>query len=302
MHVGLSPVRFGELLMSVCDRETSADPDGWTPQNPLWGHCAVVALVAQDYFGGDLQRASLEGTPYAAMRSHYANRIAHNNVGPFPSLQWWDFTDLQFEGNYPPNLKWELRQRAYVISPPATRRRYKLLAFRVARKLVDETGTMSPIFDDPIYQRVYDIALDSPCQKMRFGCVITRNDTVVYAGPNQTIAPLASMCEGTCIRFGITSRTESMIGSCAHAEEGMWDVIQRGIPIWECELYVAGLHMNGLPWIKTAPEHTCLRCAVQMHHARLQAVHVPMNGGWAKLTTEQAIETARAYAMQEKKA
>lgn len=136
---------------------------------------------------------------------------------------------------------------------------------------------------------------------MKFGCVITHNGEVVYEGCNKTIAPLQSLCEPRCIRFGIASRTESMIGACGHAEEGMWDVIHRGIPISECELYVAGVYPDGLPWLKISAEHTCLRCAVQMHNARVKAVYVPVRDRWAGITTEKALETALAYAMQEKR-
>jgi len=287
---------FAAILPTICDSETSADPDGWTPENPLWGHCAVVALIAQDLFGGTLHRASLGGTPYARMRSHYCNRIASDGMSELRALEWCDFTNPQFGDAYPTGLQWEERSREYALSNAKTLARYKEMTYRLARRIHGGNG----IFSDAIYRRCFMAALDSPCRKMRFGCVITHQGKAVYEGANRTIEPLASMCAGTCIRFGIASRTESMLGACGHAEEGVWDVVHQGIPINECELYVAGLDMRGLPWLKTAREHTCLRCAAQMYRAKLRGVWVPVINRWEKLTVEEALETARAYATKEK--
>jgi hypothetical protein len=35
-------------------RETSDDPDEWTPDNPARGQCGVTALVIRDYLGGEV--------------------------------------------------------------------------------------------------------------------------------------------------------------------------------------------------------------------------------------------------------
>lgn len=67
-----------ELLLKVCSRETSADPNHWTPENSLHGHCAVVALLVQEEFGGQFLRASLlevKGYEQKQMRSHYWNLL-----------------------------------------------------------------------------------------------------------------------------------------------------------------------------------------------------------------------------------
>jgi hypothetical protein len=77
--------------------------------------------------------------------------------------------------------------------------------------------------------------------------------------------------------------------------------MHRGIPTQECEVYVAGAAMNGVPYIKTAAEHSCLRCAVQMHHAKVGGVHVPVVDRWERLTMEQALGTAVLYATQQKR-
>ncbi|MDO8466804.1 MAG: DUF1653 domain-containing protein [bacterium] len=107
------------LLPKICGRETSADPGDGSEANPLWGHCAVVALLTQDLFGGELLRASLDGTPFADMRSHYWNQL--------PGGMELDLTAPQFGDNYPIGLQPETRTRSYVLSNPDTKARYELL-------------------------------------------------------------------------------------------------------------------------------------------------------------------------------
>ncbi|MDO8574807.1 MAG: hypothetical protein Q7R61_00820 [bacterium] len=291
MEMKVTPEQFKELLPSICDKETSSDPDNWTPENPLWGHCAVVSLVAQNLFGGELLRGSLMEVPgFEHMRSHYWNKLADRSVE--------DFTKPQFGEKYPEGLKAEAKDRFYVLSFPATAKRYKLLAFRLAKLLSGD----NPLFDDPTYKRCFYMALDSPCQKKKFGCVIVHNGVVVYEGFNHAIRALKSLCEPKCIRLNIASRTESMLGACGHAEEwGIWRVIRCGIPISECALYVAGINPDGLPLINKQTEFTCLRCAVQMYNADIRSIYVPVIDHWGWVFPERAIETARAYATGEKK-
>ncbi|MBI2099037.1 hypothetical protein HYT45_01320 [Candidatus Uhrbacteria bacterium] len=289
---------FKALLPAICDRETSQDAEHWTPENPLVGHCAVVSLVAQNLFGGELLRGSLLEVPgFEYMRSHYWNRLADGTVE--------DFTKPQFGDKYPEGLKSEPKDRSYVLFDPKTgapreiMKRYKLLAWRLAKAL----SGGNPLFEDGYYRQCFDAALDSPCQKMKFGCVITHGGYhVIYKGCNETIPGLKTLCEPKCIRFGIASRTESMLGACGHAEErGIWTIVGQGRPLAGCKLYVAGFYPNGLPWIKERAEHTCLRCAVQMNYAGLDAVVVPTVIGWVSMTTAVALETALAYATGEKK-
>lgn len=103
------------LLRSAWCRETSADPDGWTPENPAWGQCAVTALVVQDLFGGVLLRSRVSGV------SHYWNRIDGFEL---------DLTLRQFGGaiyDAAPSI----RDREYVLSFPETAARYELLRGRM---------------------------------------------------------------------------------------------------------------------------------------------------------------------------
>jgi hypothetical protein len=188
MRTLTDPDQLQALLPTICDAETSMDPEHWSPENPLLGHCAVVSCVAQNLFGGKLLRASLaEYQEFASMGSHYLLEL--------PDGRHADFTAPQFGDRYPAGMKLAPRERAYVLSFPETRRRYALLAFRLAAAL----SVGNPLFNDDIYRRCMLAAFGSPCKKMGFGCVITRGGEVVYDGSNAVIEPLKSLCDPTCI-------------------------------------------------------------------------------------------------------
>lgn len=107
--------QFSQLVASACSAETSFDSVNWSPINPTYGHCAVVACAAQDEFGGNILRASLKGTPYKSMKSHMWNVL--------PDGTECDFTELQFiEGK--PTLSGAVVSRATILEYPDTNRRY----------------------------------------------------------------------------------------------------------------------------------------------------------------------------------
>lgn len=98
--------------------DTSACPD-WTPAQPSTGQCAVSALVIQDYLGGVLVRATVNGT------SHYWNRL--------PDGEALDLTRDQFPDFDPVGTT--QRSRDYALSFPRTRERYQVLQERVRDRL-----------------------------------------------------------------------------------------------------------------------------------------------------------------------
>lgn len=114
----ISKEQFQEVVVKSGSKETSSNPERWVEDNPILGHCAVVALLAQDIWGGELLRASLEGTEFAYGRSHYWNLL--------PDGLEIDFTESQFEGRRP-NLIGEVRTREYLLSNEQTKFRYELL-------------------------------------------------------------------------------------------------------------------------------------------------------------------------------
>ncbi len=115
-----------EALEYSWSKETSADPDKWTSENPAWGQCAVSALIGEDCFGGNLLRYDLLG-----MGSHYINQL--------PNGDEVDLTASQFPKNLYECIKnhspKEPRTREYVLSYPETKKRYKLLKQRVEEYL-----------------------------------------------------------------------------------------------------------------------------------------------------------------------
>jgi len=108
--------KFKDLVIRSGNRETSSTPERWEEENPTLGHCAIVALLVQELFGGDLLRASLEGTEFDYARSHYWNLLEDGTE--------IDLTEDQFLGRRP-NLIGEVRSREYVLSNEQTRSRYE---------------------------------------------------------------------------------------------------------------------------------------------------------------------------------
>ncbi|MBI4145549.1 hypothetical protein HY493_05100 [Candidatus Woesearchaeota archaeon] len=113
-------------LRQAWARETSADPDSWTIENPAWGQCAVTALVVNDHLGGKLIWAPAK-LPDGREVSHYFNELPNGVV---------DLTKVQFPPGtlLPPGIekkKDKMSTREYVLSFPATQTRYLLLKQRV---------------------------------------------------------------------------------------------------------------------------------------------------------------------------
>src|SRR5262249_931840 len=110
-------------LKGAWSAATSADPANWSERNPAWGQCAVTALVIQDYLGGELRRGEVGGM------SHYWNVL--------PCGEEIALTRHQFDAGI--TLTGEAgRTRAYVLSYPATARRYERLRDAVGRHLISD--------------------------------------------------------------------------------------------------------------------------------------------------------------------
>lgn len=101
-------------VQQAWSRETSVDPDGWTPENPAWGQCAVTALVVQDVIGGELRAG------WVGKVRHYWNIVGSHDL---------DLTLRQFGSGWPKDA--EPRSREDVLGNADTERRYRLLRERV---------------------------------------------------------------------------------------------------------------------------------------------------------------------------
>ncbi len=122
----ISPDMFKEILPIICDKDTSYDPNNWSHSNSLWGQSAVVALLAQELYGGEIVYSSISGIPeLRSLKSHYWNML--------PDGTEIDFTKEQFGNKYPEELPPRGRSREYLLSNEETSTRYKLLAARLAK-------------------------------------------------------------------------------------------------------------------------------------------------------------------------
>ncbi|MBM3271800.1 hypothetical protein FJY94_00730 [Candidatus Kaiserbacteria bacterium] len=121
-------------LRTCAAKDTSADPGGWTVDNPLWGHCAVASLLAQEVFGGELVRGSLKDVEkYAHLRSHYWNRL--------PDGQEFDFTSEQYPDVSCKDLVGEIRSRESVLEHPDTQTRFAVFKERFNQACVDRRSS-----------------------------------------------------------------------------------------------------------------------------------------------------------------
>lgn len=119
---------FLTAIKTAAAKDTSADPDHWTPDNPLWGHCAVAALIIQDYFGGELRRIYLTSVPHLShLRSHYINILPDGTV--------CDATSEQFSTPLPADLPYEHRNRERLLANADTAARYLVLKTKVKQIL-----------------------------------------------------------------------------------------------------------------------------------------------------------------------
>lgn len=77
-------------LRAAWSRETSEDPDEWSPANPSRGQCAVTALVIRELLGGEILIATVLPRDGEPRERHAWNRL--------PSGEEVDLTFDQFRG------------------------------------------------------------------------------------------------------------------------------------------------------------------------------------------------------------
>ncbi len=307
--------QFREMLRYVFKRLVRTDLVAeLSPDGLLLGQCGIVSLVAQNLFGGELMRGFLVCKEFKYSCSHYWNIL--------PNGEWIDFTDAHFQRRKPRPFV-EIRHpktitREYALrdpeigDPQRITQRYKELMFHI----VAELNQYNPLFDlflgssdsSVLYKHCFYTALDSPCKKLKVGCIaVKRNkwegDDPDFYGYNNTIEELADLCEPECCRIGIPSRTKSMLGACAHAEEEvLWQIINSGHNPAAYNLYVTALKPSGMPSSSKAAIFSCLRCALQLHRAGIGGVYLLdiQNWKWMRFTTKEALQSAKQYAIDRK--
>jgi hypothetical protein len=79
-------------------RETSYDPEKWSPENPTHGQCAITALVIQDLLGGDLLKGKVNGA------DHYWNRLPDSSEFDLTRDQFGAAVSVTSPRKYPANM------------------------------------------------------------------------------------------------------------------------------------------------------------------------------------------------------
>src|SRR3989338_958114 len=277
--------------------DTSADMENWSEDNPAWGQCAVTALTVQDFLGGEILRLDLTKHPdpkVAVMRSHYFNRIN----GEMLDVSSDQFGDINRFYAFRSSNGIIVRNRHYFLKNQDTRSRYAHLRYNVAKLL----GKNSPLFGDCIYVYCLANAMLSDCQKSRFGCVVKYCDQIVTVTFNRILGCMKDWAEPQCIRLNIQSRTQSMIGCCSHAEEeALVQVRDLKLNPSECDFYVAGFRSSGLAAILPEKRFSCIRCATNFYLHGVGRIFVPVKDRWESMTAEEAIQSAKKYALGEKR-
>jgi hypothetical protein len=104
--------------------ETSQGRNVWQKDNPAYGHCALVVLIVQDHFGGEIVFASAK-LPDNKEVKHYFNKINNEIVdltrSQFPSGTV--ITDKDFTGDI----------RKSLLSYSETLRKYNILREKIEK-------------------------------------------------------------------------------------------------------------------------------------------------------------------------
>lgn len=117
---------FERLLSQACSKETCYPPiaDGWTPSNPFYGHCAVIAELTRRYFGGKIVRCKVTLADKEIVW-HYWNLLENGHQ--------WDASISQFKDN--PVTEYGKIIVKDTITGSETLKRVKILEHRLSELL-----------------------------------------------------------------------------------------------------------------------------------------------------------------------
>lgn len=102
-------------IKQVASEETArpTNSEKWSFNNPLWGHCALVAVIFQNKFGGKIMRGIIAENGF----SHYWNKLDDKE---------YDLTREQFK-SYVHIIDPQECTIERILSNPDTLKRYELL-------------------------------------------------------------------------------------------------------------------------------------------------------------------------------
>lgn len=310
MSIKIPLVELKYLLRNSCSRETSYSQKLWTQENPLFGHCAVAALVAQDFIGGVIWRNAFPKKWIARLGSgsHYWNYLPDGSV--------IDLTENQFPADFPYKDfvggkigEVSHRGRKQLLLHKDTRRRYELLKERVKTLL-----KTNPLFTDEKFQRSWELAFsgEAVCPKMRFACLVYDCDRLVTQSTNKNFTKqfgrerLCALDGSACIRMGMPSRTDATLGDCGHAPiwclAKVFELGYKPSDLPRLDFYEGGFKPDGSPWWRDEPSYTCTYCQNMFAIFGLDKIHGAFGGAWHPLWTKDSLYTSTEYAKGLKKA
>ena len=113
------------ILNSLYSKETCYPEcrNQWNDDNKTLGHCAIVALIINDYFGGYICKMKVNNI------SHYFNLIDGEIV---------DLTSEQFKINDISYANYVIKTREDVLMNEDTKKRYEILKLKIKLCLIDE--------------------------------------------------------------------------------------------------------------------------------------------------------------------
>jgi hypothetical protein len=123
-----SPDKLTTVIRNAWNEETTSIPDEWNADtNPARGQCVPSALVVQDHMGGQIMRVMTYVDGHR--ETHYRNILPDGSVmdvsgDQYPKTQVFSVAPVVGSAEY-------TTLRDYMLSYPATRHRYELLAAAV---------------------------------------------------------------------------------------------------------------------------------------------------------------------------
>lgn len=124
----MTPEELQVLLRKSCwSRDTSFDPEHWTPENPAWYQCGPTALLVQHLYGGEILggEAIIRNPECIHKRvNHFWNRL--------PNDKEIDLTREQFPA-WTRITEGKPISRSPFFKIPSVRQKYALL-----KRVVDE--------------------------------------------------------------------------------------------------------------------------------------------------------------------
>ncbi len=299
------------LLKKCASRETSAGPDQWSEDNPLFGHCAVAATIVQDFLGGKIVSRFFpaEWAEKFKDRSHYWNVFLNGEVVDFsreqfpPDFPLDDLTSGKI--GYP---RGDDDKREYLLSVAATKQRYEML-----RNRIEEYLKAQPILLNEKFMRCWELAFSSPakCPKMRFACLVFDGERLIAEDVNRLMSEkfgkerLCSLDGTQCVRMNVEHRLDPSLGDCGHAPiwclKKVFDLGYRPSDLQRLDFYEAGFYLDGSPWFRSKAEYTCIACENAFAIFGLDKIWSVCDGRWKKLLTRDSFFGAAEYATSKRK-